>query len=365
MTTGPLGQGISSAVGLAIAEAHVAATFNKPELEIIDNYTYVFLGDGCLQEGVASEACSLAGHLQLGKLIAVYDDNHITIDGDTGVSFTENVEQRFLAYGWQVLHVENGDSDLEGMYNAIIEGQQEKNKPTLIRLRTTIGFGSKLQGTHGVHGNALKADDTQHIKTLFGFDPEKFFNVPQATSDAFAEVAKRGAETNTKWDKLFSQYKEKYATEASEIERRIAGKLPEGWEKSLPVYKPTDGAVASRKLSETVISKIADAIPEFICGSADLTGSNLTRWKSATDFQPESTKLGTYAGRYVRYGVREHAMGAIMNGLAAYGKGLVIPAGGTFLNFVSYAAGAVRIAALSHQRVIWVATHDSIVSDIP
>merc|ERR1712093_60929 len=361
VTTGPLGQGICDAVGLAMAEAHIAATFNKADHEpIVDNFTYAFMGDGCLQEGVASEACSLAGHLQLGKLIAVWDDNRITIDGDTAVSFTENVPMRFESYGWQVLHVENGDTDLKAMYDALEKAKAETSKPTLIRLRTTIGFGSKLQGTHGVHGNPLKADDTASIKQLFGFDPEKFFEVPSAAAEAFAKVAERGAEANAAWDKLFESYKSKYPTEAADLLRRIDGKLPDGWEKCLPSYKPTDPAVASRKLSETVITKIAAAVPEFICGSADLTGSNLTRWKDAQDFQPESTKLGSYAGRYVRYGVREHGMAAIMNGMTAYGKGLIIPAGGTFLNFVSYAAGAVRLAALSHQRVMFIATHDSI-----
>lgn len=360
VTTGPLGQGISNAVGLAIAQAHIAATFNKPDLELINNFTYCFLGDGCLQEGVASEACSLAGHLQLGRLIAVWDDNKITIDGDTAVSFTEDVEMRFKSYGWQVLHVDHGDSDLEGMYNAIAEAQKELSKPTLIRLRTTIGFGSKLQGTHGVHGNPLKPDDAQSIKKLFGFNPDEYFTVPEATTSTYSQIRERGDKLNQEWNKVYEEYKNKYPKEAEDLERRIRGDLPKNWENCLPTYKPDDPAVASRKLSETVISKIAEAVPEFVCGSADLTGSNLTRWKSAEDFQPTSTKLGSYAGRYLRYGVREHGMGAIMNGIAAYGKGLVIPAAGTFLNFVSYAAGAVRLAALSHQRVIWVATHDSV-----
>lgn len=182
------------------------------------------------------------------------------------VSFTENVAMRFEAYGWQVIHVENGDTDLKAMYEAIEQGKAEKNKPTLIRLRTTIGFGSKLQGTHGVHGNPLKADDTQSIKKLFGFDPEKFFDVPAAASEAFAQVAERGAKANAAWDRVFESYKSKYPTEAAELLRRIEGKLPDGWEKCLPTYKPTDPAVASRKLSETVITKIAAAVPEFICG---------------------------------------------------------------------------------------------------
>lgn len=271
VTTGPLGQGISNAVGLAIAQAHIAATYNKPDLELIDNFTYCFLGDGCLQEGVASEACSLAGHLQLGKLIAIYDDNKITIDGDTAVSFTEDVEMRFKSYGWQVLHVDNGDSDLAGMYAAIEQGKQETTKPTLIRLRTTIGYGSKLQGTHGVHGNPLKPDDAQSIKKLFGFNPDETFVIPDATAQTWNKIKEQGQKYNQDWDKLFSSYKEKYPNEAADLERRIAGKLPDGWEKCLPVYKPTDAAVASRKLSETVIGKIADAVPEFICGVSNWT----------------------------------------------------------------------------------------------
>ena len=266
VTTGPLGQGISNAVGLAIAQAHIAATFNKSDIELINNYTYCFLGDGCLQEGVASEACSLAGHLQLGRLIAVYDDNKITIDGDTAVSFTEDVEMRFKSYGWEVLHVENGDSDLEGIYNAIAEGKKNLSKPTLINLKTTIGFGSKLQGTHGVHGNALKPDDAQSIKKLFGFDPEKFFDVPQATTEVYGKITEKGGKANAEWDQLFKKYEEKYPEEAKDLQRRIKGDLPTGWEKVLPTYKPSDAAVASRKLSETVITKIAAAVPEFVSG---------------------------------------------------------------------------------------------------
>lgn len=358
VTTGPLGQGICNAVGLAIAQAHTAATFNKDGFNIVDNYTYSFLGDGCLMEGVSSEACSLAGHLQLGNLIAVWDDNKITIDGDTACAFTEDVAKRYEAYGWEVLHVGDGDNDLESIEKALKTAQQSKNKPTLIALRTTIGYGSLQQGTHGVHGSPLKADDIKQLKKKWGFNPEESFAVPQEVYDLYAKHAAEGAAAEEEWNKLFAQYGEKYPKEHADLQRRLKGELPEGWEKSLPTYTPADPAVASRKLSETVLSKIESAIPELIGGSADLTGSNLTRWKDATDFQPESTGLGTYAGRYIRYGVREHAMGAIMNGLAAYGT--LIPYSGTFLNFVSYAAGAVRLSALSQVRLIWVATHDSI-----
>ncbi|KAJ7581072.1 transketolase [Mycena floridula] len=358
VTTGPLGQGFANGVGLAIAEAHLTAVYNKDGFEIINNYTYVFCGDGCLMEGVASEAASLAGHLQLGNLIVVYDDNHISIDGDTAVAFTENVEQRFLSYGWQVLAVENGDTDLAGIYSAISEARAEKSKPTIIRLRTTIGFGSREQGTHGVHGSPLKADDIVAMKTKFGFPPEEKFHVPQETYDLYAEIAARGAKLEQDWTALLAKYATKYPAEHAELTRRISGKLPEGWEKSLPVYKTTDAAQASRKLSEILLTAISPVLPDLLGGSADLTGSNLTRVKGAVDFQPPSTGLGTYAGRYIRYGVREHGMGAIANGLAAYGA--IVPFVATFLNFVSYAAGAVRLSALSGHQVIWVATHDSI-----
>ncbi|RPA93081.1 transketolase [Choiromyces venosus 120613-1] len=328
VTTGPLGQGFSNAVGLAIAQAHTAAVFNKPGYNLIDNYTYMYFGDGCAMEGIASEAASTAGHLQLGNLIAVYDDNHISIDGDTNCAFTEDVLKRFEAYGWHTLHVKDGDNDLEAIEKAIAEAKAVTDKPSVIKLTTTIGFGSKLAGTGGVHGNPLKADDAKAVKTKFGFDPEKSFDVPSKVYEAYGETASKGAAAEEEWKQLFAK------------------------------YKSTDAAVASRKLSETVLSKLYPIIPELVGGSADLTGSNLTRAKEAIDFQPPSTKLGNYAGRYIRYGVREHAMAGIMNGLAAYGT--IIPFGGTFLNFVSYAAGAVRLSALSHVRCIHVATHDSI-----
>lgn len=358
VTTGPLGQGIANAVGIAMAEAHTAATFNKDGFELIKSYTYCFLGDGCLMEGVSSEACSLAGHLQLGRLIVIYDDNHISIDGNTNCAFTEDARMRYKSYGWHVIDVKNGDDDLDAMNKAIEECKAVTDKPSIICLTTTIGYGSKDQGTHSVHGNALKPDDAKQIKKKFGFNPEEFFHIPSEVYDLYHKKATAGAKKEEEWNQLLSKYSEKYGDEAKDLQRRLSGKLPEGWEKCLPVYKPGDAAVASRKLSETCLSKIQEVVPELFGGSADLTGSNLTRWKEAVDFQPPSTGLGTYAGRYVRYGVREHAMGAIMNGLASYGT--ILPYGGTFLNFVSYAAGAVRLSALSHFRVLWVATHDSI-----
>lgn len=309
-------------------------------------------------EGISSEACSLAGHLQLGNLIAVWDDNHISIDGDTNQAFTEDVVKRYEAYGWHVEYVHDGDHDLEGIAAAIKRCQEVKDKPSLIKLRTIIGFGSLKQGTHGVHGSPLKADDIKQLKEKFGFNPEQSFAVPQEVYDLCHKHSAEGAAAEEEWNRLFAKYGQQYKAEHDDLIRRQKGELPEGWEKNLPVYTPNDPAVASRKLSETVLSKIINTLPELIGGSADLTGSNLTIWKGAVDFQPPSTGLGDYTGRYIRYGVREHGMGAIMNGIAAYGT--LIPYGGTFLNFVSYGAGAVRLSSLSRVRVIWVATHDSI-----
>jgi len=358
VTTGPLGQGFANAVGLAIGEAHMAATFNKPGFELFNNYTFMITGDGCLQEGVASEAASLAGHLQLGKLIALYDDNHITIDGDTEVSFTEDVVKRFEAYGWHVIVVKDGNSDLEGMAKAIEEAKKVTDKPTLIKIFTTIGFGSLMAGTEKVHGSPLKADDITQLKKAMGFNPEEHFAVPQSTYDLYHAKAAKGAGINSEWDALVEKYSAQYPELASELKRRLANELPEDWAKALPRFTPADKAIATRKLSESVLNKVADLLPELMIGSADLTGSNLTRWKTAVDFQPESSGVGNYAGRYLRYGVREHGMSAIMNGLDAYGG--IIPAGATFLNFISYASGAVRLSALSGHRVIYIMTHDSI-----
>lgn len=266
--------------------------------------------------------------------------------------------KRFEAYGWHTQWVKDGDHDLEGIEAAIAKAKEVKDKPSVIKLTTTIGFGSKLQGTGGVHGNPLKADDIKQVKEKFGFDPAKTFVVPQEVYDLYHKHAAEGAAAEQEWNKLFEKYGQEHKELHADLARRLTGALPEGWQNKLPTYKPTDAAIASRKLSESVLEAIHEAVPELLSGSADLTGSNNTRWKNAVDFQPPSLGIGDWTGRYLRYGVREHAMAAIMNGLSAYGT--VIPAGGTFLNFVSYAAGAVRLSSLSHQRVIYVATHDSI-----
>ncbi|CAA21881.1 putative transketolase [Schizosaccharomyces pombe] len=355
---GPLGQGIASAVGLAIGKAHSAAVYNKPGFDLFSNYTFCFLGDGCLQEGVSSEACSLAGHLKLSNLIAVWDNNKITIDGATSMSFDEDVEKRFEAYGWNIVRVANGDTDLDGIEKGFREAMSCTDKPTLINLKTTIGYGSELQGTHSVHGSPLKPEDCVHVKKLFGFDPTKTFQVPPEVYAYYKERVAIASSAEEEYKKMYASYKQSYPDLSNQLERILSRKFPEGWEKHLPVYKPGDKAVATRKLSEIVLDALCPVLPELVGGSADLTPSNLTRWEGAADFQPPSSKLGTYAGRYIRYGIREHGMAGIMNGLAVYGP--IIPYGGTFLNFVSYAAGAVRMAALNNSRVIYVATHDSI-----
>lgn len=275
--------------------------------------------------------------MKLGKLIALYDDNHISIDGDTEVSFTEDVPKRFEAYGWHVIVVKDGNHDLESIARAIEEAKKVTDKPSLIKIFTTIGFGSLNQGTEKVHGSPLKADDIVQLKKAFGFNPEEHFVVPKTTYDLYHAKAEKGAKLNHEWDALLEKYTGAHPELAAQLKRRLANKLPEGWAKGLPRFTPADKASATRKLSEAVLNKIADQLPELIIGSADLTGSNLTRWKTAVDFQPNDSGLGNYAGRYVRYGVREHGMSAAMNGITAYGG--LIPAGATFLNFISYASG--------------------------
>lgn len=293
VTTGPLGQGIANAVGLAIAEAHIAGKFNKPDATLVDHYTYVILGDGCNMEGVSGEACSLAGHLGLGKLIALYDDNHISIDGSTDVSFTEDVNKRFEAYGWHVQHVQDGNNDLEAIAAAIEAAKAVTDKPSFIKITTTIGYGSpNKQNTAGVHGAALGGDEVKLTRENLGWEHEPFV-VPEDALKHFRKAVERGAQLETDWNKIWADYKAKYAEDAAEFERLLSGKLPEGWEKTLPVYKAEDKAVATRKTSEVTLNALAPALPELIGGSADLTHSNLTYLKVSGDFQKVNTTTAT------------------------------------------------------------------------
>jgi transketolase len=354
VTTGPLGQGICNGVGLAMAEAHMAATFNKPDATIIDHYTYVILGDGCNMEGVSGEACSLAGHLGLGKLIALYDDNHISIDGNTEVSFTEDVGKRFEAYGWHVQAVPDGDTNLDAIKAAIEAAKAVTDKPSLIKVRTTIGYGSpNKQNTAGVHGAALGGDEVTATRTNLGWEYEPFV-VPEDALNHWRKAVERGAKYESDWNETLATYKSKYPEEAARLERQLSGKLPDGWEKSLPTYTPQDKALATRQTSEKTLNALGQAIPELIGGSADLTHSNLTLLKGFADFQK-----GSYEGRNLRFGVREHGMGAICNGIALSGSGL-IPYCATFLVFADYMRAAIRLSALSQAGVIYVMTHDSV-----
>lgn len=354
VTTGPLGQGICNAVGLAMAEAHLAAKFNKPDLTLVDHYTYVILGDGCNMEGVSGEACSLAGHLGLGKLIALYDDNHISIDGSTDIAFTEDVGKRFEAYGWHVLHVANGNDDLGAIAKAIEAAKAVTDKPSLIKVTTTIGYGSPNKAnTAGVHGAALGTDEVKLTRENLNWTHEPFV-VPDDALNHMRKAVERGSSLEAEWNETWAQYKTKYPQDAAEFDRMINRKLPEGWDKVLPTYTPEDKVQASRKHSEICLNALAPVLPELIGGSADLTHSNLTELKGFGDFQK-----GQYQNRNIRFGVREHGMGAICNGMALHDSGL-IPYGATFLVFTDYMRAAIRLSALSRAGVIWVMTHDSI-----
>lgn len=352
VSTGPLGQGISNAVGLAIAERHLAATYNKEGFNLIDHFTYVICGDGCLQEGVSSEASSLAGHLGLGKLIVLYDDNHITIDGDTALSFTEDVGARYESYGWHVQTVDDVN-DIEAMRDAIYAAKAIEDKPSIIKIRTVIGHGSLAQGKHSVHGAPLGAADLTQLKLRFQYDPSQTFVVHDDVRAVYA--GRDHSSSYDLWVALLASYAEAYPEASAELNRRLSGALPEGWKDRLPRFPAEQEAkpLGTRNHSEIVLNALAAGLPELMGGSADLTSSNLTSLKCSGDFQ-----LATPAGRYLRFGVREHGMVAVCNGMFAHGG--IRPFCATFLNFAGYALGAIRLSALSRFGVIFVMTHDSI-----
>mmetsp|Transcript_25803 Transcript_25803/g.39590 ORF Transcript_25803/g.39590 Transcript_25803/m.39590 type:complete len:689 (-) Transcript_25803:13-2079(-) len=352
--TGPLGMGISNAVGLAMAETHLAATYNTPDHKIFDNFTYVICGDGCLQEGVSAESCSLAGHLGLGKLIVFYDDNNITIDGDTELSFTEDTQKRYESYGWHVQQVDDVVTQLDDLRAAVKTAQETSDKPSIIAIKTVIGYGSPgKQGTHGVHGAPLGKDELVKTKEFYGL-PDEMFHVPDDVQAVFDEAIKKNDTKVAEWKALFEAYKAANAEKAAEIERRFAGELPAGLVDGLPKFTiGEDKDLATRKFSEQCINAISPNLIEFVGGSADLTPSNCTRPKDIVDYQKDARE-----GRYYRFGVREHGMGAVSNGLYAYGG--MRPYCATFLTFMQYMLGAVRLSALSRFPVLYVFTHDSI-----
>lgn len=351
ITTGPLGQGFANGIGMGIAQKHLAAQFNKKSFPVIDHFIYCICSDGDLMEGVSYESASLAGHLQLDNLIYLYDDNNITIDGSTDLAFTEDVTKRFESCGWEVSVVEDGN-DLKAIEQAIKSAQKSKGKPKLIRVKTIIGFGMPKQGTSKAHSDAPGDDAVKETKRNLGWDENKSFYVPKEVSAKFREAVKNGAKLEKDWEALVKKYEKEFPEPGQQLKDTRKNDLPDGWEKSLPSFTDVE-AKATRAYSGDVINAIAGKIPSLIGGSADLTPSNNTTIKGSEDFQ-----AGQYQNRNIHFGIREHAMGSSMNGMALYGS--VIPFGGTFQTFSDYMRPAIRLAALSHIQVLFVFTHDSI-----
>ncbi|QIL46658.1 transketolase [Vagococcus coleopterorum] len=351
-TTGPLGQGIAMSVGFAMAEAHLAATYNKPNYKVMDHYTYALCGDGDLMEGISQEAMSMAGHLKLDKLIVLYDSNDISLDGPLNKSFTEDVKGRFEATGWQHILVKDGN-DLEAISKAIDEAKAETTKPTVIEIKTVIGFGAPNEGTNKVHGAPLGAEGIATAKAAYGWDTPEF-EVPADVQERFKqEINAKGEKAEGEWNDLFAGYKAEYPELAQQFEDAFAGKLPENWDSEMPTYNVEDAGTASRITSKEMIQALAKTVPSLWGGSADLSSSNNTMMAAETDFE-----AGQYEGRNIWFGVREFAMTAAMNGIALHGGTKVY--GGTFFVFVDYMRPAIRLAAIQNTPVTYVLTHDSI-----
>jgi transketolase len=351
ITTGPLGQGFANGVGMAMGGAHLAALFNKPELPVLDHYVYAIVSDGDLMEGVASEAASLAGHLRLGKLIYLYDDNHVTIEGFTNLAFSEDVPKRFAAYGWHTSTVEDGN-DLGAIERAIRDAQAVADRPSLISVKTTIGYGMPTAGTRKAHSDAPGEEAVRETKRHLGWPEDKTFYVPEEALAHFREATKRGAQLEGEWNALVEKYEQENKELGRAWRKVMSGELPEGWEDHLPSFENAK-PMATRAASGEVINALAPHMPMLIGGSADLGPSNNTDIKDGGSFE-----AGTYEGRILHFGVREHAMGATMTGISLNGG--LIPYGGTFLTFSDYMKPAIRLAALSEVQVIYVFTHDSI-----
>lgn len=353
-TTGPLGQGLANAVGMALAERVLATHFNHDQFNLVDHYTYTFVGDGCLMEGISHEACSLAGTLKLGKLIVFYDNNGISIDGKVESWFTDDTATRFKAYHWQVIEAVNGH-DMDEIEQAILKAQANTTQPTLIICNTVIGLGSSVAGSEKSHGAALGAKDVANVREFFKWKHEPFV-IPDSIYQQWNHV-EQGQREEQQWLMLLNQYQKNYPQEHYEFLRRINGDLPDNWQNQIHTFLETcrtnDKAIATRKASQQCIEYFARLLPEMLGGSADLTGSNNTDWSGSKGISAQD-----YSGNYLYYGVREFAMAALMNGIAVHGG--FIPYGGTFLVFADYARNAVRLSALMKQRVIYVFTHDSI-----
>ena len=368
VTTGPLGQGFGNAVGMAMTEAFLSARYNQPEHKIIDHTTYVLASDGDLMEGVSAESASMAGHLRLGKLIVLYDNNHITLSAATDLTFTEDVKQRFNAYGWHTQSVEDGN-DLKAIERAIKSAQRNKNKPSLILVHTHIGYGSpNKQDTFEAHGSPLGVEEVKLTKENLGWPLEPTFFIPDAALTHFREVVEKGRQNETKWEQRFASYAQAYPELAQELHQMMQAELPEGWDADIPAFSPDAKGMATRVASGKVMNAIASKLPAFIGGSADLDPSTHTALSGAGDFEsPQETiddsqgSVGggwRYSGSNLHFGIREHAMGAILNGMAAHGG--TLPFGSTFLIFSDYMRPPMRLAALMGLHVIYVFTHDSI-----
>ncbi len=368
VTTGPLGQGVGNAVGMAAAEAHLAARYNRNDIKIVDHYTYVIASDGDLMEGISSEACSLAGHLQLGKLIVLYDDNRISLAGPTSLSFSEDVEKRFESAGWHVQHVEDGN-DVDAIDNAIGVAKEELSRPSIIRISTIIGYGSPAkQGSASCHGSPLGVEEVIAAKENLGWPVEPEFFVPEDVLKHMRAAVEKGRSEESEWENALERYRGSCPEEAREFERVMKGKLPPDWESVLPGFGSDLKVLSTRKASEAVLQALAPSVPELMGGTADLNPSTLAWLKGFGDFQPAEDNVESvqgaaggawsYRGQNVHFGVREHAMGAIANGMALHGG--AIPFVGTFFVFSDYMRPSMRIAALMGARVIYVLSHDSI-----
>ena len=352
-TTGPLGQGVGNAVGMAMAEAHLAAVFNREGHRIIDHHTYFICSDGDLMEGVSHEAASYAGHLKLGKLIGFYDDNRITIEGDTALTYSDDAGKRFEGYGWHVLHVAD-INDLDELDRAIVAAKAEDERPTMVVVRSHIGYGSPNRvDTAKAHGEPLGEEEIKLAKKNLGWESEEPFHVPPQALKHWREAREKGSRAHDEWIARYQQFRTAHKDVAAELERRLKKELPADWDSVIPAFTADNGKVASRAASGVVINALSPRIPELIGGSADLAGSTNTIMKGAGDFEAES-----YEGRNLHYGIREHGMGSVMNGMALHGG--IIPYGATFLIFSDYMRPAIRLAALMHQHAIYVFTHDSI-----
>ncbi len=352
-TTGPLGQGFANAIGMAVAQEFIAAKFNKSDMKIIDHNIFAIVSDGDMMEGISHEAASFAGHHKLGSLVFFYDSNKITIDGSTDITFTDDTQKRFESYGWHVQHIKDVN-DLDKLETAVNNAKNEKSRPSLIITDTHIGFGSpNKQDTSGVHGSPLGDEEIKLTKKNLNWDEEKTFYVPDEVKQHFTEHANEGKKREENWKAMFENYKIKYKEDAELLEKIFNSDFGDAWKEKLPVFEPSASGVATRAISGKTINAIAEELPTFIGGSADLDASNNTSIKSSVDFAH-----GSYEGRKINFGIREHAMGSILNGMALYGG--VIPYGGTFLIFSDYMRPAIRLAALCELQTIYVFTHDSI-----